>query len=104
MKSYLTERGNHSGAALFCGPDGLPLSRDALEHRLAKHLIAAKSTCRSLCAKHVTMHALRHTTAMNLLNAGVDVAVVALWLGHSDTHSTDAYLHADMATKQAAID
>ena len=41
---------------------------------------------------------------MNLLNAGVDVAAIALWLGHSDTHSTDAYLHADMATKQAAID
>ncbi len=41
---------------------------------------------------------------MNLLTAGVDVAVIALWLGHADTHSTDAYLHADMAIKQAAID
>lgn len=50
------------------------------------------------------MHTLRHTAAMNLLAAGVDVAVIALWLGHADTHSTDAYLHADMAIKQAAID
>ena len=41
---------------------------------------------------------------MNLLAAGVDVSVIALWLGHSDTHSTDAYLHADMSIKQAAID
>lgn len=41
---------------------------------------------------------------MNLLAAGVDVSVIALWLGHADTHSTDAYLHADMAIKQAAID
>ncbi|GAA5228801.1 tyrosine-type recombinase/integrase [Paeniglutamicibacter antarcticus] len=104
MKRYLTERANHPGTALFCGPHGLPLSRDALEHRLAKHLIAAESTCPSFSAKHVTMHTLRHTTAMNLLIAGVDVAVIALWLGHSDTHSTDAYLHADLAMKQAAID
>ena len=50
------------------------------------------------------MHTLRHTSAMNLLAAGVDVSVIALWLGHADTHSTDAYLHADMAIKQAAID
>ena len=36
--------------------------------------------------------------------AGVDISVIALWLGHQNTHSTDAYLHADMAIKQAAID
>jgi len=80
------------------------LSRDALEHRLAKHLTAATTTCPSLAGKHVTIHTLRHTAAMNLLTAGVDVSVIALWLGHADTHSTDAYLHADMAIKQAAID
>ncbi|SDO58596.1 Phage integrase family protein, partial [Cryobacterium flavum] len=57
-----------------------------------------------LAGKHVTMHTLRHTTAMNLLAGGVDIAVIALWLGHADTHSTDAYLHADMAIKQAAIE
>lgn len=50
------------------------------------------------------MHTLRHTAAMNLLHAGVDIAVIALWLGHQHTTSTDAYLHADMAIKQAAID
>ena len=104
MTTYLAERGARPGSALFCGPHGQPLSRDALEHRLAKHLAAATITCPSLAAKHVTMHTLRHTAAMNLLAAGVDVAVIALWLGHTDTHSTDAYLHADMAIKQAAID
>ncbi len=104
MTTYLAERANRPGTALFCGPQGRPLSRDALEHRLAKHLAAATTTCPSLAAKHVTMHTLRHTAAMNLLTAGVDVSVIALWLGHADTHSTDAYLHADMAIKQAAID
>ncbi|MGB7962233.1 MAG: tyrosine-type recombinase/integrase [Propionicimonas sp.] len=92
MTTYLTERTTRPGAALFCGPHGQPLSRDALEHRLAKHLTTAAITCPGLAAKHVTMHTLRHTAAMNLLTAGVDVSVIALWLGHADTHSTDAYL------------
>jgi integrase/recombinase XerD len=104
MEAYLAERITRPGFALFCGPHGQPLSRDALEHRLAKHLGTAATDCPSLAAKHVTMHTLRHTAAMNLLAAGVDVAVIAMWLGHADTHSTDAYLHADMAIKQAAID
>lgn len=104
MKHYLAERATRPGTAMFCGPHGQALSRDALEHRLAKHLNTTKTTCSSLAGKHVTMHTLRHTTAMNLLTGGVDVAVIALWLGHADTHSTDAYLHADMAIKQAAIE
>lgn len=104
MTAYLAERDTRPGTALFCGPHGQHLSRDALEHRLANHLATATTTCQSLASKHVTMHTLRHTAAMNLLAAGVDVAVIALWLGHADTHSTDAYLHADMTIKQAALD
>ena len=104
MSTYLAERITRPGSALFCGPHGQPLFRDALEHRLARHLIPAAATQPSLAAKHITMHTLRHTAAMNLLAAGVDISVIALWLGHSDTHSTDAYLHADMSIKQAAID
>jgi integrase/recombinase XerD len=104
MTTYLDHRATKPGTALFCGPRGQHLSRDALEHRLAVHLAAARTRCPSLAEKKVTMHTLRHTAAMNLLAAGVDVAVIALWLGHQNTHSTDGYLHADMAIKQAAID
>jgi site-specific recombinase XerD len=104
MTAYLTERSARAGTALFCGPQGQQLSRDALEHRLDRHLATAAKLCPSLAGKHVTMHTLRHTAAMTLLAAGVDVAVIALWLGHADTHSTDAYLHADMSIKQAALD
>ncbi|MBX7435597.1 site-specific integrase [Mycobacterium sp. Y57] len=104
MTAYLAERTTRPGSALFCGPHGQPLSRDALEHRLATHVATARTTCPSLTPKHITMHTLRHTAAMNLLAAGVDVSIIALWLGHADTHSTDAYLHAHMAIKQAAID
>ena len=101
---YLQERDTRPGPALFPGPRGQHLSRDALERRLAKHLATATTGCPSLASKHVTMHTLRHTAAMRLLQAGVDVAVIALWLGHQNTTSTDVYLHADMAIKQAAID
>ena len=104
MTAYLDQRTAKPGNALFCGPRGQQLSRDALEHRLALHLATATARCPSLADKNVTMHTLRHTCAMNLLAAGVDISVIALWLGHQNTHSTDAYLHADMAIKQAAID
>ncbi len=104
MTAYLGQRITRPGTALFCGPRGQHLSRDALEHRLALHLATATALCPSLADKKVTMHTLRHTCAMNLLAAGVDVSVIALWMGHQNTHSTDAYLHADMAIKQTAID
>ncbi|MFA6300317.1 MAG: integrase, partial [Nocardioides sp.] len=45
----------------------------------------------------------RHTNAMGLLHAGVDTTVIALWLGHVDTRSTNAYLHADLAIKERAL-
>lgn len=104
MSGYLPERRTHPGEALFCGPRGQHLSPDALEHRLKIHATTAAAGCASITDKHITMHTLRHTAAMNLLAHGVDTSVIALWLGHQRTQSTDAYLHADMAIKQAAID
>ena len=59
--------------------------------------------CPTLAAKKLTPHVLRHTAAMTLLREGVDVAVIALWLGHADIRSTDAYLHADMTIKERAL-
>jgi integrase/recombinase XerD len=67
MSAYLTERATRPGDAL-CGPTGDQLSRDALEHRLAIHLITAAASCPSIAEKHVTLHTLRHTAAMNLLD------------------------------------
>lgn len=104
LSIYLDERADKPGSAVFCGPHGQQLSHDALEHRLKVHVATAAAGCPSLREKRVTMHTLRHTAAMNLLSAGVDVAVIALWLGHQRTQSTDAYLHADMSVKQAAMD
>ena len=104
MRAYLNERNRRPGNALFPGPSGNALSRDAIEHRLTVHLATAAKSCPSLKTKHVTMHTLRHTTAMNLLHAGVDITVIALWLGHEQTSTTDIYLHADMETKKSALE
>jgi integrase/recombinase XerD len=104
MRAYLNERTGRPGSALFQGPRGNALSRDAIERRLATHVCTAAVSCPSIAAKHVTMHTLRHTTAMNLLHAGVEITVIALWLGHEQTSTTDVYLHADMATKKAALE
>lgn len=104
LRAYLQERSTRPGAALFPGPHGAPLSRDAIEHRLAAHVRTATTSCPSIAGKHITVHTLRHTTAMNLLHAGVDITVIALWLGHEQTSTTDMYLHADTQLKKDALD
>jgi integrase/recombinase XerD len=104
LKAWLAERAGAPTDPLFPTITGKRLSRDAIERRLARHLTAASATCPSIDSKHVTMHSLRHTAAMRLLLAGNDVTVIALWLGHEQLSSTNAYLHADMTHKQEAID
>lgn len=101
---WLREVPDGTGAALFPGPRGGPLSRDAIRRLVARHLRTARLRCPSLQTKLVTAHVLRHTCAMALLRNRVDVAVIALWLGHQDIQTTQQiYLHADMALKQRAL-
>jgi site-specific recombinase XerD len=102
LRSWLTERGGHGADPLFPTRRGGPLSRDAVERLLAKHTTTAAKHCPSLGAKRVSPHVLRHS-AMALLQAGVDITVIALWLGHESPTSTRAYLHADMAMKERAL-
>lgn len=104
LKAWLTEPGGDLDEPLFPSTTGSHLSRDAIEHRLARHLHVARRDCPSLQAKAVTMHTLRHTAAMRLLLAGNDITVIALWLGHEQVSTTTIYLHADMTHKQRAID
>jgi integrase/recombinase XerD len=104
LKSWLTERGGQPSDPLFPGPSGQRLSRDAVERRVKLYHGRAGTSCPSLAAKHVTVHTLRHSAAMRLLLAGVDITIIALWLGHESLTSTQAYLHADMHQKQEAIE
>jgi integrase/recombinase XerD len=80
------------------------LSRDAVEYLLKKHAKVAQEQCPSLADKRVTPHVLRHTCAMDLLQSGVDLATIALWLGHESLQSTQCYIHADLELKQKALE
>jgi integrase/recombinase XerD len=104
LESYLHERATRPGQALFPGPQGHALSPDAVQQRLALHVTRAAASCPGLAGKHVTVHTLRHTAAMRFLEAGIDTAVIALWLGHETIATTSIYLHADMNLKRAALD
>jgi integrase len=99
----MKERGGLPGEPAFPTRTGRRLSDDAVEARLAIHKSVARQRCPSLADKKLTPHTLRHTCAMTLLRSGVDVAVIALWLGHADSRSTTAYLHADMTIKERAL-
>jgi integrase/recombinase XerD len=68
-----------------------------------RHITTARRTCPSLTTKKVTPHTLRHAAAMALLHRGVDLSVIALWLGHESTETTQIYLHADMQLKERAL-
>src|SRR2546426_12530786 len=82
---------------------GSRLSADAVEDLLAKHVAVASRPCPSLRGKRVTPHVLRHAAAMELLQGGVDRAVIALWLGHESVETTQIYLDADLALKEKAL-
>jgi integrase/recombinase XerD len=100
---WLAERQGDPTDPLFPTRTGRQLSRDAVEHRLAVHTANAARTCPSLTTKKVSAHTLRHSAAMRLLHAGVDTAVIALWLGHEQIDTTAIYLHADLTIKERAL-
>jgi site-specific recombinase XerD len=103
LRNWLAEQAGHADDPLFPTRRGTPLSRDAIERRLAIYTVKAGQSCPSLRGKTVTAHVLRHTTAMRLLHAGVDTSVIALWLGHASPDTTQIYLHADLKLKEKAL-
>jgi integrase/recombinase XerD len=103
LRAWLTERHGTPGDPLFPSRRGTPLSTDAVEHLVAKHATTAAATCTSLQSKKVTPHTLRHSAAMALLHSGVDISVIALWLGHESSQTSMIYLHADMTLKEQAL-
>lgn len=103
LRVYLAERGGGPDDPVFPGPRGVALSRDAVRRLVDRHAAAAARICPSLLPKRTTPHVLRHTAAMRLLEAGVDLATIALWLGHESTRTTETYLHAHLALKERAF-
>ena len=103
LSDWLAKHSVDPTRPVFPTAKGDPMSSDALQRLVARHATTAKQACPSLRKKRVTPHTLRHTAAMNLLQRGVDITVIALWLGHESIQSTQMYLHADMAMKEKAL-
>jgi site-specific recombinase XerD len=103
LRVWMRERGGERIDPLFPSIRGTQLSADAIQWLLAKHAAVAAKRCQSIANKQVSPHVLRHTCAMNLLQSGVDSAVIALWLGHENVQTTQIYLHADLQLKERAL-
>jgi site-specific recombinase XerD len=88
----------------FPAQRGTRLSTDALNHALQQAVRRATVRCPDLSRKRITPHVVRHTTALHLLQAGVDIAVIALWLGHESIETTHGYVEADLEMKQRALE
>jgi len=90
-------------SALLPNRGGEPMTRSNVTQRLAVAVKAATSTMPSLAKRSISPHTLRHTTAMHLLQSGVDISVIALWLGHESPTTTHQCVEADLTMKAKAL-
>jgi site-specific recombinase XerD len=104
LRRWIRERGAPASAPLFPARHGGLLSRDAVEQLVEKYARLAADECPTLLRKQVSPHVLRHTTAVRLLQGGVDRSVIALILGHESADTTQIYLDADIGAKERAFD
>ncbi len=103
LRQWLTEIDPAPTSPVFPNRSRNRLTRSGVEHRLREAVRKATPGCPSLSEKKISPHILRHTTAMHLLQAGVDLATIALWLGHENPATTHLYVEADLQMKEAAL-
>ena len=103
LKTWVAELGAQADRIAFPSARGKSLSRDGVDYLLQQAIQRAIPACPSLAIKHISPHVIRHTTAMHLLQAGVDIATIALWLGHESIETTHVYLETDLAMKEKAL-
>ena len=100
---WIKEQGHNETKILFPSRSGGQLSPDAVQDLVRKHVIAARTRCPSFARKRVSPHVLRHSAAMELMQAGVDRSMIALWLGHASLETTQIYLDANLALKEEIL-
>jgi len=103
LRAWLDEIERSKSTPLFPNNMGHQLSRSGIEHRLKGAINEAKGSCPSLFGKRISPHTIRHTTAMHLLQSGVDITVISLWLGHESCETTHQYVEANLAMKEKAL-
>lgn len=104
LRVWLQELGHVDDQAVFPTRSSSPLKPDSIGDLVDRHVSTARQHCPDWTTHKVTPHTLRHTTAMTLLAAGIDTTVIAMWLGHEHTQTTQIYLHGDLTMKQHALD
>ncbi len=104
LQQWLGRLNNTTTDIVFPTTRGTELSADAVNYVLKQAVKRASGACPVLASKRITPHVLRHTTAMHLLQSGVDITVIALWLGHESIETTHKYLEADLTTKERALE
>lgn len=104
LAAWLREPSRAENQPLFPNARGGRLSAHGVHYLVHKHVAAAAKECPELKNKRVSPHVLRHTTAMDLLQEGVDPSVIALWLGHESVETTQIYLEANLTLKQEVLD
>jgi len=103
LKAWCARLDSVAEGPLFPNRDGSSLSRFGVAKRLRTAVAAAVQKCPTLAGRRVSPHTLRHTTAMHLLQAGVDLSLIALWLGHESPTTTHLYVEADLEMKRQAL-
>jgi integrase/recombinase XerD len=103
LTAWVDRRAARPEEPLFPNRSGGRMTRSGVAYRLRLAITTATAACPSLCRPQISPHTLRHTTAMHLLQAGVDITVIALWLGHECPTTTHRYVEADLAMKQRTL-
>ena len=103
LRSWLTEISTLPTDLLFPSKSGRQITRNGLDYILQQNVGKASRNCISLAQKTVTPHVLRHSTATHLLQSGVNISTIALWLGHESIQTTHIYLQTDLETKERAL-
>ncbi|MBN2641376.1 MAG: tyrosine-type recombinase/integrase [Victivallales bacterium] len=103
LANWINFNGFPKNGMVFPNAKGQQITRSGVIKRLKEIVKCAAQNCPSLAGRRITPHTLRHTTAMHLLESGVDITVIAMWLGHENIQTTHGYITANMALKEKAL-
>ena len=104
LRAWMKRMPSTGDAPLLPNSRGGHMTRSGIGQRLRVVLELAAKNDPTLSKLHLSPHTIRHTTAMHLLQSGVDLSVIAMWLGHEDIETTHQYLDADLETKKRALE
>lgn len=104
LREWLSRTRLSGDAPLLPNRNGRPMTRSGVADRLRAAVASATQRCPTLKGHRISPHTLRHTTALHLLQAGVDITVIALWLGHESPATTHLYVEADLKMKERVLE